>query len=71
MAQLGAAKGVTADRVFLTLMPEHHQGAIDMAKTELLGGTNPEARKLAQAIIDAQTAEIAQMKTMLAALPAA
>ncbi|HET9655736.1 MAG TPA: DUF305 domain-containing protein, partial [Kineosporiaceae bacterium] len=51
MRQLESAMGTGADKVFLTLMPEHHQGAIDMAKTELAKGVNPEARKLAESII--------------------
>jgi uncharacterized protein (DUF305 family) len=69
MHRLDIAKGTAADQVFLTLMPEHHQGAIDMAKTEVKGGANADAKKLAQAIISAQTTEIAQMKTILAGLP--
>jgi uncharacterized protein (DUF305 family) len=68
MRQLESATGTSADKVFLTLMPEHHQGAIDMAKTELIKGVNPEARKLARSIITRQSAEIVEMKTMLATL---
>ena len=69
MHQLDVAQGMKADQVFLTLMPEHHRGAIDMARTELTAGTNPDAKKLAQSIVTSQTAEIAQMKTMLATVP--
>jgi uncharacterized protein (DUF305 family) len=68
MQQLETASTASAGRVFLTLMPEHHQGAIDMARTELALGTNPEAKKLAHAIITGQSAEITQMKKMLATL---
>jgi uncharacterized protein (DUF305 family) len=68
MQQLEVATGTAADKTFLMLMPEHHQGAIDMAKTELAKGTNPEAKMLAQAIITGQSAEISEMKTMLTAL---
>ena len=45
-----------------------------MAQTELEEGSNPDAKKLAQAIIDAQEAEIAEMNTSAVsrtALPAA
>jgi uncharacterized protein (DUF305 family) len=68
MHQLETASGAGADKVFLTLMPAHHRGAIDMARVELSKGANPQAKKLAQAIITAQTAEIATMKTMLAGM---
>lgn len=54
-----------ADRDFLTMMIPHHQAAIDMAKAELQYGKNPQARALAQKIISAQQAEIAQMQAML------
>jgi len=48
------------------MMTEHHEGAIDMANTELREGKNSDAKKLAEAIIDAQTKEVAEMKTLLA-----
>jgi uncharacterized protein (DUF305 family) len=49
------------DRDFVAMMIPHHQGAIDMAKTELQFGKNPMLRKLARAIIAAQQTEIAEM----------
>jgi uncharacterized protein (DUF305 family) len=66
--QLDKATGVEADKVFLTQMQEHHAGAVGMATTELAKGSNPETKKLAQAISTSQTAEIAEMKAMLAKL---
>lgn len=54
------------DVAFICGMIPHHQGAIDMAKAELEHGDDPWARELAQKIIDAQEAEIAQMKDWLA-----
>jgi uncharacterized protein (DUF305 family) len=55
------------------MMIPHHQGAIDMAKAELLYGTNPVLRRLAQEIIVTQGSEIAVMQSQLAkpAAPAA
>ena len=53
------------DRDFVTLMIPHHQGAIDMAKAQLLFGTDPQMRRLAQAIITDQQSEIALMHLWL------
>jgi len=68
MAALESASGAEASRLFLEQMTQHHQGAIDMAQQELDNGENPDALELAQTIIDAQTAEIATMKDILATL---
>jgi uncharacterized protein (DUF305 family) len=68
MAGMGAATGSAADRMFLVMMPVHHEGAIAMARDELTDGANPAAKALAQKIIEDQTAEIAEMKAMLARL---
>lgn len=60
-----AAQGVDFDRMFLPRMIRHHQGAIEMARTELAEGINPAARKLAKQVETGQTAEIAQMQQVL------
>ncbi|MFU8870892.1 DUF305 domain-containing protein [Micromonospora sp. SL4-19] len=65
LAKLEAFTGVDFDRQFLTMMIAHHEGAITMAKDELARGVNPEARALAQRIVDAQQAEIDAMKKLL------
>lgn len=65
MAKMMAASGPAFDRLFLTMMIHHHEGAVQMAKTERLHGEYGPARAMAQSIIASQTAQIAQMKTLL------
>ena len=54
------------DYDFANTMVVHHQSAIDMAKDVLTKGNNTDVKKMAQNIITAQEAEIAQFKTILA-----
>lgn len=68
MAALDAAQGVDASRLFLEQMIAHHQGAIDMAQTEVDNGINPDAVALAGKIIEDQTAEIAEIQQLLTQL---
>ena len=56
-----------ADVDFVRLMLPHHQAAIDMAKTELLHGKDPQMRRLAQEIITDQQSEIQLMQRWLKA----
>ncbi|WP_341991498.1 DUF305 domain-containing protein [Azorhizobium sp. AG788] len=56
-----------ADVDFRTHMIPHHQGAIDMAKVALKYAKDPETKKMAQTIIDAQEKEIADMQAWLKA----
>lgn len=65
MAELEGASGPAFDRMFLTMMIEHHEGAIDMAKTEQEDGEYPDAIALAEEIERAQTAEITTMNELL------
>jgi Domain of unknown function (DUF305) len=50
------------DRDFVAMMIPHHQGAIDMAISELRYGKNEQLRRIAQEIIVEQMQEIAAMK---------
>ena len=65
MGRLGKTHGADWDHMFLTMMITHHEGAIEMSKTEQAHGKNADAVALAKKIEAAQTAEIAKMKTML------
>lgn len=66
MAALESATGEEASTLFLEQMIVHHEGAIDMAETQLADGQNPDAIALADKIIDDQTAEIQRMRDLLA-----
>jgi len=57
------------DHDFAVMMIPHHQGAIDMAKAELLYGKDPVLRRLAQEIIVTQDQEITVMRLRLTQLP--
>ncbi len=65
MRKLEQANGTEFDRLFLELMIEHHQGAVDMSETVLAEGSDPRVADLAQRIVDAQEAEIAEMRSLL------
>jgi uncharacterized protein (DUF305 family) len=66
------AQGMSAadiDVAFVCSMIPHHQGAIDMARAELAHGDDPWVKEMAQKVIDAQEAEIAEMRAWLNAQP--
>ena len=65
MKKLEGTKGAEFDKMWLDMMIKHHQGAVDMAKTELSKGGNADAKALAQKIIDGQQAEITEMQGLL------
>ena len=66
--KLEPLKGAAFDKAFLEEMIPHHESAVQMSQQELKNGKSEEAKKLAQAIIDGQTAEITEMKALLATL---
>ena len=53
------------DHDFAAMMIPHHQGAIEMAKAELLYGKDPGLRRIAQEIIVTQQQEIVVMRGQL------
>lgn len=55
---------------FLAMMIPHHEGAVEMARLELVHGRDPLTRTLAEEIIAGQTVEIEGMKRRLAMLRA-
>ena len=66
--ELMSTDGVDFERMWLTMMLEHHKGAIAMASAVMADGAEPRVRALAEAIITAQEAEIAQIEAQLASL---
>jgi uncharacterized protein (DUF305 family) len=71
MKQLDASRGQEFDRLFLTLMIQHHKGAIAMVE-ELIGtpgaAQDQSVFKLASDVNVDQATEVARMSKMLAAL---
>jgi uncharacterized protein (DUF305 family) len=63
MNALSGKTGDEFDRVFLSEMILHHQGAVEMAQAVLTSSKRPELINLANEIITAQTREIDMMKT--------
>ena len=65
LAELKAATGVEAERIFLRLMIAHHAGGVAMAQAAQDDARTPEVRTLAGAIAAAQTSEIQLLQQML------
>jgi uncharacterized protein (DUF305 family) len=64
-AMASAIPSGDSDVDFVRMMLPHHQAAIDMAKSELLNGKDPQMRRLAQEIITDQQSEIDLMQLWL------
>lgn len=65
MQQLMDASDADFQDMWLKMMKEHHEGAIEMARTEQAEGAFPDAVEMAKSIIASQQAEIDQIDAML------
>ena len=65
LADLEAARGIEAARLYLEAMIAHHEGAIEAADAEIEDGKYGPAVALAKEIKTAQEAEIAEMQALL------
>jgi uncharacterized protein (DUF305 family) len=65
MAALASASDGDFQDMWLQMMIEHHEGAVEMAETEQADGEYAPAIELAGNIIKSQTAEIDEMKSLL------
>jgi len=64
-AMASVKRSEDSDVDFVKLMLPHHQAALDMAKTQLIYGKDPQMRRLAQEIITDQQSEIELMQLWL------
>jgi uncharacterized protein (DUF305 family) len=64
-AMMSAEPSNNDDVNFVSLMLPHHQAAVEMAKAQLLYGTDPQIRRLAQEIVADQQSEIELMQLWL------
>ncbi|MBX9243841.1 DUF305 domain-containing protein [Actinotalea ferrariae] len=55
-----------AEVLYLQLMIAHHQGGVDMAGAALAAADDDDVLRLAHAVVDSQTAEIAVLNELLA-----
>ena len=65
MAELSAAAGVEAERIFLRLMIAHHRGALEMSEAVLERSTHPAVLAFARGVLLSQQSEMALMTAML------
>lgn len=66
MGRLDAASGAGFDGMFLEMMVRHHEGAVEMSQRVIDQGEYADVEALANQIIEAQNAEIAEMRAILA-----
>ncbi len=65
LAELEGAEGTVFERMWLQMMIEHHEGAIEMAEVELDEGEHEGTLDLASSIVESQREEIELMESML------
>jgi uncharacterized protein (DUF305 family) len=64
--RLTAARGADFDRLFVQMMTEHHEGAVEMATNLAKTGADPSVSELANSIAHEQSAEIDRMRELSA-----
>ena len=65
MDEMAAMTGADFDQMWLEMMIAHHEGAISQSETVKADGSNADVLLLADQIITAQQAEIAEMQALL------
>ncbi|MEP7020319.1 MAG: DUF305 domain-containing protein [Pseudonocardiales bacterium] len=65
MDTLGTMTAADFDKMWMEMMIRHHEGAIAMAQTVKAAGSSPDVLVLADKVIIAQQAEIAEMQALL------
>ncbi|SFK33889.1 DUF305 domain-containing protein [Cellulomonas sp. KH9] len=65
MAALRDADGTAAERLFLSLMIDHHVGGVEMARYAAEHARHPEVTRLAQGIVDSQSREQVVLQDLL------
>lgn len=65
MTKLKSLFGKDFDREFARMMIAHHNGAIQMARDEQKNGSNPDTKRLAVMIEQAQTTEVIALQKIL------
>jgi uncharacterized protein (DUF305 family) len=69
LAELRSLEGHDAEQLFLQLMIRHHEGGIEMASYAADNAEVSFVRTIAQGMVESQTAEIAQMQSLLDPAP--
>lgn len=67
LRRLARTEGQDAERIFLQLMIPHHQAGVTMAEYAVAHASQPHVRQLAQSIVNAQTAELGVLRSLLTA----
>ena len=68
LAELKNLSGADFEKMWLTKMLAHHQGAVKMAETVIADGKDSRVKTLAEQIVSQQQKDIAQINTLLANL---
>ena len=65
VAELSAASGIEAERLFLRLMIAHHRGALEMSRAVLERSEHPAVLAFARGVLTSQQSETELMTAML------